>query len=44
MKITVIGVGYIGSVISAVLSNKGHKVTASAHMPPLGLLYTKGVI
>ena len=28
MKITVIGVGYIGSVISAVLSNKGHKVTA----------------
>ena len=27
MKITVIGFGYIGSVISAVLSNKGHKVT-----------------
>jgi UDP-N-acetyl-D-mannosaminuronic acid dehydrogenase len=28
MKITVIGFGYIGSVISAVLSNKGHTVTA----------------
>ena len=28
MKITVIGFGYIGSVISAVLSNKGHEVTA----------------
>jgi len=28
MKITVIGFGYIGSVISAVLSNKGHNVTA----------------
>ena len=28
MKITVIGFGYIGSVISAVLSNKGHKVLA----------------
>lgn len=28
MKITVIGFGYIGSVISAVLSNKGHKVVA----------------
>ena len=28
MKITVIGFGYIGSVISAVLSNKGHNVIA----------------
>jgi len=28
MNITVIGFGYIGSVISAVLSNKGHNVTA----------------
>ena len=28
MKITVIGFGYIGSVISAVLSNKGHNVLA----------------
>ena len=28
MKITVIGFGYIGSVISAVLSNKGHKILA----------------
>ena len=25
MKISVIGFGYIGSVIGAVLSNKGHK-------------------
>ena len=28
MKITVIGFGYIGSVISAVLSNRGYQVTA----------------
>lgn len=28
MKIAVIGFGYIGSVISAVLSNKGHNITA----------------
>ena len=28
MKITVIGFGYIGSVISAVLANKGYQVTA----------------
>ncbi len=28
MKITIIGFGYIGSVIGAVLSNRGHKVTA----------------
>ena len=28
MKITIIGFGYIGSVIGAVLSNRGHKVIA----------------
>ena len=28
MKISIVGFGYIGSVIGATLSNKGHKVIA----------------